>query len=84
MNHRQLPPASHQLGIQGNDKQGKLPYCLDQLSKRFRTFSKGPSLEGTHSEGVLTRGGASGAAAAGPLAPQQPHAPPRTTGRTWC
>lgn len=28
MNHRQLPSASHQLGIQGYDKQGKLLYSL--------------------------------------------------------
>lgn len=27
MNRRQLPSVSRQLGIQGYDKQGKLPYC---------------------------------------------------------
>ena len=45
--------------------------ALDQFSKRFRTFSRGPSLDGTHFEGGLAHGGVSGEAA-GPLPPAAP------------
>lgn len=51
---------------------GNFLTALDQLSERFRTFSKGPSLDGTHFEGGLAQGGASGAAAAGLSPPAAP------------